>query len=211
MLDTVRSSNSTPLPIDFLRWQVELRRHTMIERKGSPHVGVAPLLSVRRPGRTPSVTTHSIICGLLPAPDQLAAKTEEFRRLYEESVPNGARVTYDRGIEYLTGYYENIETFDTHSISTLLAEDSPAVLALKAEPRCSLIFYVFDLVDQSEIGRFRCLQLDCRAEVHAKGPVYDNVWWHNTLFHGKADGSVVIQFHHRRTYDTRFGELTEIT
>ena len=210
MLDTILPKNDSPLPIDFLRWQVDLRRHTMLERKGSPHIGVAPLLSVRRPGRTPSVTTHSIICGLLPAPDRLVQKTDEFRSLYEEAAPEGARSTYDRGIEYLKNYYEDLAEFDPNSITTLLSEDSPAVLALKAEPRCSLVFYVFDLVDQSDIGRFRCNQLDCRAEIRTSGPVYDNVWWHNTLFHGKADGSVVIQFHHRRTFDTRFGDLTPV-
>jgi hypothetical protein len=33
------------------------------------------------------------------------------------------------------------------------------------------------------------------------------VWWHNTLFHGKADHAVVVRFRHRRTLDTRFGGL----
>ena len=211
MFDTLhRPGGEKPLPTDFLEWQVALRRQTMEERNGSPHAGVAPLLSVRRPGRTPAVTTHSIICGILPAPDQLERKTEEFRRIYEENIPRGSRPTYDRGIEYMRGYYREARDFDPDSITTLLAEDSPATVALQAEPRCSLVFYVFDLVDQSEVGRFRCLQLDCHAEVHSSGPVYDNVWWHNTLFHGKAEESVVVRFHHRRTLDTRFGGLEEV-
>ncbi len=196
-----------PLPAEFLRWQVMLRRHTMEESHGAPHAGVAPLLSVRRPGRTPAVTSHSIICGILPAPRLLERKTEEFRRLYEETIPHGARRTYDAGIEYLRAYYQRPEDFDRDSITTLLAEDSDAVVALRAEPRCSLVFYVFDLNDKSEVGRFRCLQVDCHAEIHISGPVYDNVWWHNTLFHGKDDGAVVIRFRHRRTLDTSFGGL----
>lgn len=211
MFDTLRRPASVkPLPADFMEWQVALRRQTMEERNGAPHAGVAPLLSVRRPGRTPAVTTHSIICGILPAPDQLATKTEEFRRLYEENIPRGSRATYDHGIAYLKGYYRDVKDFDADSITTLLAKDSPATVALEAEPRCSLVFYVFDLVDQSEVGRFRCLQLDCLAEVHASGPVYDNVWWHNTLFHGKKEEMVVIRFRHRRTLDTRFGGLQVI-
>jgi hypothetical protein len=211
MSDTSLSPDSTPLPEEFLNWQIELRHYTMSERKGSPHVGVAPLLTVTRPGRTPAATTHSIICGLLPAPELLGAKTAEFRSLYEESVAEGDRVTYDRGIEYLEHYYSDPEGFDRRSISTILATDSPAVAALRDEPRCSLIFYVFDLMNQSEIEKFRCLQLDCRAEIHTSGPVFENVWWHNRLFHGRAEDSVVIQFHHRRTFDTRFGSLTRVS
>lgn len=199
-----------PLPPEFLRWQVRLRRHSMEERHGSPHVGVAPLLSVRRTGRVPAVTTHSIICGLLPAADRLEARTLEFRGLYEESIPEGARHAYDRGVAYLHDYYEDPATFDPCSVTTLLPETSEAILGLRAEPRCSLIFYVFDLQDRSEIGRFRCLQLDCRAELHTSGPVYDNVWWHNTMFHGKASDSVVVRFGHRRTFDTRFGGLEAV-
>ncbi len=210
MSDTSRPSDSTPLPAEFLDWQIELRHHTMVERKGSPHVGVAPLLTVSRPGRTPAATTHSIICGLLPAPEQLEVKTADFRKLYEETVSEGERVTYSRGIDYLQQYYADTEGFDTHSITTILAEDSPAVTALEAEPRCSLVFYVFDLMNQSAIGKYRCLQLDCRASIHASGPVFENVWWHNRLFHGSADDSVVVQFHHLRTFNTRFGELTEV-
>jgi hypothetical protein len=202
-----RPSSSKPLPTDFLRWQVLLRRHTMEERRGSPHPGVAPLLSVRRPGRTPSVTTHSIICGILPAAEHLERKTLEFRKLYEQAIPRGARAVYDEGIAYLKAYYRDPSEFDAESLTTMLPKSSPAVLALQADARCSLIFYVFDLVDQSEVGRFRCLQLDCLAELHDSGPVYDNVWWHNTLFHGKAEEMVVVRFRHRRTLDTRFGGL----
>jgi hypothetical protein len=183
----------------------------MLERNGAPHAGVAPLLSVRRPGAKPAVTSHSIICGILPAPDRLEAKTQEFRELYEREIPNGARHLYDQGIEYLKGYYEKVEDFDATSITTLLSDDSPALLALEADPLCSLVFYVFDFEEKSEWGRFRCLQVDCTAKIHRKGPVYDNVWWHNTLFHGKVDGSVVVQFVHRRTLDTRFGRLEVVS
>lgn len=204
------AGGAKPLPRELLEWQVALRRHTMDERYGAPHAGVAPLLTVRRPGGTLGVTTHSIICGLLPAPGQLERKTGEFRRLYEETIPEGSKKTYDRGIEYLRSYYRSAEDFDPTSLTTLLGEDSPAVLALRADPRCSLVFYVFALDDRTEIGRFRCLQVDCEAEVLTEGPVYDNVWWHNTLFHGKAEESVVVRFVHRRTLDTRFGRLEEV-
>lgn len=142
--------------------------------------------------------------------DRLAEKTEEFRRLYEETIPAGAKTTYDRGIEYLRRYYRSADDFDPASLSTLLPDDSPAVLALSAEPRCSLVFYVFALDDRTEIGRFRCLQLDCAAEVLTAGPVYDNVWWHNTLFHGKAEHHAIVHFRHRRTLDTRFGGMEEV-
>jgi hypothetical protein len=199
-----------PMPRHVLDWQVALRRHTMEKRFGAPHAGVAPLLSVRRPGGSLGVTTHSIICGLLPAPEQLEEKTEELRRLYEESVERGARAVYDRGIEYLLGYYRDGADFDATSVTTLLPEDCAATLALRAHPSCSLVFYVFDLEDKSEVGRFRCLQLDCVAEVHRGGPVFDNVWWHNALFHGKTDHQVVIRFRHLRTLDTRFGGIEDV-
>lgn len=207
---TAGRNGARPLPREFLEWQVALRRHTMNERRGAPHAGVAPLLSVRRPGGTLGVTTHSIICGILPAPERLEEKTAEFRRLYEGTIPDGAKATYDRGIDYLRSYYTCADDFDPSSLTTLLSEDSPAVLALRADSRCSLVFYVFALDDKTEIGRFRCLQLDCDAEVLTSGPVYDNVWWHNTLFHGKAEESAVVHFRHRRTWDTRFGGLEDL-
>jgi hypothetical protein len=89
-------------------------------------------------------------------------------------------------------------------------------VALAADPRCHLLFYVFNLGQASQGGqendleRFRCLELHCRAEVHKNGPVYDNVWWHNTLFHGKDDSSVVVRFRHLASFDTRFGRLDAV-
>jgi hypothetical protein len=200
-----------PLPRELLDWQVALRRHTMNEAHGAPHAGVAPLLTVKRPGGSLGVTTHSIICGLLPAPELLERKTQEFRELYEGGIEAGARAVYDRGIEYLRAYYQQPEDFDAHSITTLLAASSPTVTALRADGRCALVFYVFNLMDRSEIGKLRCLHLDCVAEVLEAGPVYENVWWHNTLFHGKAEDHVVLHFHHQRTLDTRFGMLEELS
>lgn len=201
-----------PLPKEFLEWQVALRRYTMEERQGAPHAGVAPLLTVRRAGGALGVTTHSIICGILPAPERLEETTREIRSLYEELAPAGAKAVYDRGLDYYRAYYRrDAGDFDGESLSTLLADDSPAVVALRADGRCTLVFYVFDLAEQSEVGRFRCLQLDCIAEVVTSGPVFDNVWWHNTLFHGKAEGLAVVRFRHQRTLDTRFGGLREVT
>ena len=200
-----------PFAREFLDWQVALRRYTMEESFGAPHAGVAPLLTVKRPGGSLGVTTHSIICGVLPAPDRLEAKTAEFRALYEAQVSEGSRAVYDAGIEYLKGYYGSAEGFDPDSITTLLGEDGPVVRALRAEPRCALVFYVFDLEDQSEVGKLRCLQLDALAELHGDGPVYENVWWHNALFHGKVEGSVAVRFRHLKTLDTRFGRLEEVS
>lgn len=204
------SSSHAPLPQDFLAWQVALRAHTMTERNGAPHVGVAPLVTVRQVGSPLGVSTHSIICGLLPRPDLLAAKTAEFRRLYESTKTRGSRATYDAGIAYLKGYYLSPEAFDPDSITTLVQKDGPLAVALAADPRCHLLFYVFHLGQANDLDRFRCLELHCRAELHASGPVYDNVWWHNTLFHGKTDGSLVARFRHLATFDTRFGRLEAV-
>lgn len=200
-----REPGVAPLPDEFLEWQVLLRHHTMEARNGSPHVGVAPLLLVRRPGVGPGVTAHSIICGLLPAEDQLARKTEEFRAIYEENRAAGARAIYDRGIAYLKDYYRDATAFDPTTVTTLLGRDAAATVALRAEPRCALVFHVFDMDDKSDVGRLRCLQLNCHAELHTSGPVYDNVWWHNALFHGKVEDNVVVRFRHLSTYDTLFG------
>jgi hypothetical protein len=202
-------SNPAPLPIEFLEWQVELRRWTAETRNGSPHVGVAPLLVVRRSGTTAGVTAHSIICGLLPHPDRLAAKTREFRELYEKGLPDGARAIYDLGLDYLKGYYVSTADFDSTTVTTLLPEDASAVTALRADPRCALVFHVFELDDTSEVGRLRCLHLDCTAELHRDGPVYENVLWHNALFHGLVTDHVVIRFRHARSWDTRFGGQEE--
>ena len=199
-----------PLPQAFLEWQVALRKRTMLEDNGAPHAGVAPLVVVRQPGLALGVSAHSIICGLLPRQDMLAAKTAEFRELYESGIGEGARVVYDRGIEYLKPYYEDADDFDPHSVTTLLPRKLPLVDALRAESRCALLFYVFDLMDRSEEGRFRSLHLDCEAAVLDGGEVYDNVWWHNTLFHGPADEHVVVHFRHRRSWDTRFGAFDEV-
>jgi hypothetical protein len=196
-----------PLPDEFLDWQVRLRLWTMDARNGSPHVGVAPLLVVRRTGVGPGVTVHSIICGLLPAEAGLERKTAEFRAIYEAGRPDGAKAIYDRGIEYLRGYYRSADDFDPTSVTTLLARDSAAAVALRADPRCALVFHVFDMDDKSEVGRLRCLQLNCKAELHESGPVYDNVWWHNALFHGKVEDNVVVRFRHQSSYDTLFGGL----
>jgi len=199
-----------PLPREFLEWQVKLRDWTMQERHGSPHVGVAPLLAVRQPGVGPGVTLHSIICGLLPRAEKLADKTREFRLVYEQHVHQGARAVYDRGIEFLQGYYRTADDFDPTSISSLLQRDSDAIRALRADPTCALLFYVFELDDTSEERRFRCLQLNCRAELHEAGPLFDNVWWHNAVFHGKLDEQVMVRFVHQSSYDTAFGGLTRL-
>ncbi|MEM7410333.1 MAG: hypothetical protein AAF430_08875 [Myxococcota bacterium] len=203
-------SAGRPLPAEFLEWQVKLRAWTMHETHGAPHAGVAPLLVVRQPGLAVGVSSHSIICGLLPAPGVLDAKTVEFRELYEAHIGDGARAVYDQGIAYLKNYYEEASAFDPGSITTLLPRKLPVVDALRSETKCALVFYVFDLVDKSEVGRLRCLHVDCEADVLESGPVYDNVWWHNTLFHGPADEHVVIHFRHRGTWDTRFGALDEV-
>jgi len=206
-----RAASGRPLPADFLDWQVSLRHHTMVERAGSPHVGVAPLLTVRHPGQPVGTLSHSIICGLLPRPDLLEKKTREFRELYEAWIGEGARTVYDRGLEYLLDYYRSSDGFDAESITTLLPEKLPVVDALRADPRCALLFYVFDLADKSEVGRLRCIQVNAHAEVLRDGPVFDNVWWHNALFHGQVDGCVVLRFAHQSSFDTRFGALEELS
>jgi hypothetical protein len=183
----------------------------MFDQNGAPHPGVAPLVLARQPGLALGVSAHSVICGLLPRADLLAAKTREFRTLYEDAIAEGSRKVYDRGIAYLKGYYAGAETFDPTSITTLLHRKLPLVDALRAESRCALVFTVFDLVDRSEEGRLRCLHLDCSAEVLERGDVYDNVWWHNTIFHGPADEHVVVHFRHRASWDTRFGAFDSLS
>lgn len=197
---------SKPLPDEFLAWQVELRASTMAERRGAPRAGVAPLLTVARPASPLGVSTHSIICGILPRREDLERKTAEFRRIYEDNAPSGARAVYDRGIDYLRDYYASPADFDAASVTTLLAGDSDLLRALAAEASCQLVFYVFDLQDRSNVGRFRCITVEALAETHRSGAVYENVWWHNTLFHGKMDGAAVVQFHHQASYDTGWGQ-----
>jgi hypothetical protein len=210
MLGSRIAKSSTPLPTEFLEWQVKLRKWTAVERHGAPHAGVAPVLCVQQPGVGPGVSMHAIICGLLPEAGDLAARTRQFRELYERHAPEGARAIYDAGIEYLKGYYQSADDFDPRSVTALLAEDSPAVRALRASPACALLFYVFDLDDKSEEGRFRCLQVSGVAELHESGAIYDNVWWHYALFHGKVDGHVVVRFVHQSAYDTGFGALEAV-
>ncbi len=205
-----KTPSVTPMPRELLEWQVAVRAHTMEERNGAPHVGVAPLVSAKQPGSPLGVISHSVICGLLPSPERLETCTKEFRTLYESRIADGARIVYDAGIDYLKRYYESADDFDTESITTLLPEDLPVVDALRAEPVCALLFYVFDLAEKGEVGRLRCVQMDAVATVHDSGPVYDNVWWHNTLFHGPADGAVVVHFGHVESWDTRFGRLDRI-
>jgi hypothetical protein len=198
---------AAPLPKEFLSWQVTLRHHTMTDRNGAPHMGVVPTVVVKRPGAHLGVVQHSIVCGLLPHPRLLDAKTREFRDLYEGGIEDGARAVYDEGIRYLLGYYVSSDDFDPGSITSLVPKDCALVDALRAEPRCSLVFNVFNTDDPDGIGNPRCNQLDCVVDVLEDGPVYDNVWWHNTLFHGMADEHVVLHFKHQRSWDTRFGAL----
>jgi hypothetical protein len=209
-MPSLRSGAVRPLPADFLEWQVALRRWTMLETHGAPHAGVAPLVIARQPGLALGVSAHSIICGLLPRAERLESKTREFRDLYEEGVGDGARAVYDRGVAYLKDYYRDAADFDPAAVTTLLHRKLPVVDALRAESSCALVFYVFALAERSEVGRFRCLHVDATAEVLESGPVHDNVWWHNTLFHGPADEHVVVHFRHRGTWDTRFGALDEV-
>jgi hypothetical protein len=199
-----------PLPPEFLDWQVRLRAWTMEQQHGAPHAGVAPLLVVRAPGVGAGTSAHAIVCGLLARPDLLAEKTKEFRELYESGIADGARAVYDRGIEYLKRYYVSSEDFDRESLTTLLPRESPAVRGLRADPRCALVFYVFDLRERGELGRFRCLQLGGRAAVLEDGPVYENVWWHNALFHGPTEDHVLVHFRHQETFDTRFGRFDRV-
>jgi hypothetical protein len=81
------------------------------------------------------------------------------------------------------------------------------VQALKARAECSLLFYVFDLENRDGPGGMRCTQLNTRAELHTAGPVYDNVFWHNALFHGPVDGQTVVRFRNLSAFDTGFGRL----
>jgi hypothetical protein len=195
------------MPAEFLEWQVKLRAWTVQERKGVPHVGVAPLVLARQPGVDPGVSAHSVVCGLLPRPDLLDTKTKEFRSLYESASPEGSQILYDRGIAYLRRYYAAVEDFDPASITTLVQKDTALVKALRASPECALVFHVFEIGGKAPGAAMRTQQLACRAEVLSEGPVYDNVFWHNALFHGLADDGVVVHFHHERSLDTRFGRL----
>jgi hypothetical protein len=210
MLSTLRRPTDRPLPPDLLEWQVRLRRWTMHTRNGAPHVGVAPVLCVGQPGLGPGVAMHNIICGLLPAADRLEQSTRTFRTLYERYAAHGARAVYDAGLAHLATAYDDVAAYDQSSITSLLPEKSPAVKALRAERRCALLFYVFDLDDKSEEGRFRCVQVNCRAELHDSGPLYENVWWHNALFHGKLDGHLMVHFRHDSSFDTRWGSLDRV-
>lgn len=201
---------STGLPKEFLHWQVALRRHTMLARNGAPHIGVVPTVMVRHPGVQLGIVSHSIVSGLLPHPRLLAAKTNDFKTLYEDNSGDGAKKLYDRGIEYLLDYYQSSDDFDSESMTSLLPTDSELAKALRAEPRCSLVFNVFEPSEPAEIGAPRCTQIEAIAEVLTSGSVYQNVWWHNTLFHGPADEHVVLHFKHKRSWDTRFGGLQAI-
>lgn len=196
-----------PLPKEFLSWQVSLRHHTMVARNGAPHIGVVPTVMVRHPGLGLGIASHSIVCGLLPHERLLEAKTREFRALYEAHADAGARRLYDQGIEYLLDYYQSADDFDAASLTSLLPADTELTKALRADASCALVFNVFDPSEPVEIGAPRCVQIEARGEVLTEGPVYDNVWWHNTLFHGPADEHVVIHFTHTRSWDTRFGGL----
>jgi len=205
------SPSPRPLPRAFLEWQVALRRDTVEKRGGTPHVGVAPLVTARRPGVGPGFVSHSVICGLLPHPRLLSEKTEEMRKLYEAGIGEGERALRERGLRYLLDYYCSADDFDPESLTTLLPAALPLVGLLRAAPRCGLVFHVFELRDSSEVGRLRCLQLDADAELLASGPIYDNVRWHNALFHGLAEDQVVVRFRHEDMWDTRFGALERVT
>jgi len=196
-----------PLPKELLDWQVALRRYTMVSRNGAPHIGVVPTVLAKHPGLILGVASHSIVCGLLPHERLLEAKTQEFRSLYEKYSEKGARALYDAGIEYLLDYYESSSGFDASSLTSLLPEDAELVRALRAEPNCSLVFNVFEPSEPAEIGAPRCTQIEANVDVLIDGPVYENVWWHNTLFHGPADEHVVLRFRHQRSWDTRLGGL----
>jgi len=144
-----------------------------------------------------------------PAPADIASRATAARPA--TTAPRARSATRaPPGIEYLTGYYRSAEDFDGQSITALLAADSPALRALRASPSCALLFYVFDLDDRTEEGRFRCVQVNPIAELHERGALFDNVWWHYALFHGKVDGHVVVQFVHQSTYDTGFGALEAV-
>lgn len=201
------SSDATPLPKEFLNWQVTLRHFTMTDRNGAPHVGVVPTVTVKRPGAHLGVIQHSIVCGLLPHERTREAKTREFRELYEAHIEKGARAVYDVGVEYLLDYYVSSDDFDPGSVTSLVPEDCALVDALEAEPKCTLSFNVFNPEEPQAIGGPRCQQLDCVVDVLSEGDVYENVWWHNTLFHGMADEHVVLHFKHQRSWDTRFGGI----
>ena len=85
-------------------------------------------------------------------------------------------------------------------------------MAVRANPECSLVFNVWEAGPEARkpIDAVRCTQIDARAEVLEDGPIYENVWWHNTLFHGMADDHVVIHFRHESSWDTRFGGLVSL-
>ena len=159
------------------------------------------------------VSAHSIICGLLPRPDLLAEKTREFRELYEDGIAEGARAVYDRGIEYLKDYYADASGLrPERSITTLLAKKLPLVVdALRAESalRAGLLRVRPARTAARSAASAACTST-AAPRCSSTGAVYDNVWWHNTLFHGPADDHVVVHFRHRATWDTRFGRFDRV-
>ena len=194
-----------------------LRAHTMAERNGAPHVGVAPLVTVRQVGSPLGVSTHSIICGVLPRPDLLAAKTAEFRELYESTKGRGSRATYDAGIEYLKGYYVSPDLFDPDSITTLVRMDSPLAVALAADP--ALPPAVLRL--QSWPGRIRGARPTTSTASVAwsstAAPSCTRAARCTTTCGGTTPSSTArttaawsLRFRHLATFDTRFGRLEAV-
>ena len=59
-----------PLPKEFLDWQVKLRRETMVERNGAPHIGVVPTVAVARPA-TPKKPAAAAPAAAPTAPERV--------------------------------------------------------------------------------------------------------------------------------------------
>lgn len=198
-------SRFSPLPAGFLSWQVELCAWTVRERMGVPHAGVAPLVLVDRRDTEPRVSAHSVVCNLLQNERHLEPTTLAFREIYERHINDGSRAVLDAGLVYLEHYYGAPDRFDQDSLTTLVPARSVLATGLRAAPECALVFHVFDLDSRAPGVPVRCQQLFCTSELHVDGPVYENAWRHNALFHGLVDDHVVVRFRHRHSFEGHFG------
>ena len=185
-----------PLPKEFLDWQVApASLHTMTRaQRRAAHRGGAD-----RRDRAASVawasvwSSHSVVCGLLPHPRLLDGKTHEFERALRgrtsTTVPEGRLRRRHRVPARLLRL--GTDDFDPGHHHHACSPKNCAIWSTRCAPTrsCSARLQRIQRGLDPDSTLAACAARRSTATVRRStrtAPVYDNVWWHNTLFHGNG-------------------------
>ena len=139
------------------------------ESHGAPHAGVAPLVTVRRPGRAPasSRTRSSAACCRIRRCSRRRPRSSASSTRAASPTAHAPSTTAASSTCSTTTRARRSSTREHHDAAAREVAARRGA-ARRAPLRARLLRVRPDR--EVEVGRFRCLNLDARAEVLASGP-----------------------------------------